>query len=211
MLRHDRRMAQGDAEPAPPGMELHAGDALLAVDLQRDFLHGGSLAVPGGDAVIEPMNAWLARFHALGLPVYASRDWHPPDHASFRAQGGPWPPHCVAGTPGAEFAGALCLPPGTGIVSKGVVKGNAGYSAFEGTDLDRRLQARGVRRLFVGGLATDYCVLKTAMDALAQGYAVVVLADAVAAVNVQPGDGARALAQLQAAGATLAESPVPVV
>ena len=198
-------------EPALPGVELRAGDALLVVDLQRDFLPGGSLAVPGGDAVVEPVTAWLARFHALGLPVFASRDWHPPDHASFQAQGGPWPPHCVAGTPGAEFADALRLPPGIGIVSKGVAQGSAGYSAFEGTDLHRRLQARGVRRLFVAGLATDYCVLKTALDALALGYAVVLLTDAVAAVNVQPGDGTRALAQLQAAGATLAESPVPVV
>jgi len=206
MLHAERRAVQGGAELAPPGLELHRGDALLVVDLQRDFLPGGNLAVPAGDAVVAPVNRCLERFVALGLPVYASRDWHPPGHSSFHPAGGRWPPHCVAGTPGAEFDSALRLQRAAGIVSKGGVSGDDGYSAFGGTDLHRRLQAQGVHRLFVAGLATDSCVLKSVMDALAQGYAVVVLRDAVAAVDVQPGDGERALAAMQAGGATLAES-----
>ena len=200
------RVAQGGAEPAPPGLELRRGDALLVIDLQRDFLPGGSLAVAAGDAVLEPVNRCLQRFAARGLPVYATRDWHPPGHSSFRAAGGRWPPHCVAGTPGADFGSALRLPSDAGIVSKGGASGDDGYSAFGGTDLHRRLQAQGIRRLFVAGLATDYCVLNSVMGALALGYAVVVLRDAVAAVDVQPGDGERALAAMQARGATLAAS-----
>lgn len=204
MLHGERRAAEG--ELAPPGLELHRGDALLVVDLQRDFLPRGSLAVPAGDAVLEPANRCLERFAARGLPVYASRDWHPPGHSSFRSEGGRWPPHCVAGTAGAEFDSALRLPSDAGIVSKGGSSGDEGYSAFGGTDLHRRLQAQGVRRLFVAGLATDYCVLSSVMAALALGYAVVVLRDAVAAVDVQPGDGERALVAMQAGGATLAAS-----
>jgi len=191
-------------EPAPPGLELRRGDALLVVDLRRDFLPGGSLAIPAGDTVLEPANRCLQRFAALGLPVYASRDWHPPGHSSFRSAGGRWPPHCVAGTPGAEFDSALRLPSDTGIVSKGGAGGDDGYSVFGGTDLHRRLQAQGVRRLFVAGLATDFCVLNSVMAALALGYAVAVLRDAVAAVDMRPGDGERALAPMQAGGAMLA-------
>jgi nicotinamidase-related amidase len=206
MWQLEMRVAQGGAEPAPPGLELRRGDALLVIDLQRDFLPGGSLAVAAGDAVLEPVNRCLQRFAARGLPVYATRDWHPPGHSSFRAAGGRWPPHCVAGTPGADFGSALRLPSDAGIVSKGGASGDDGYSAFGGTDLHRRLQAQGIRRLFVAGLATDYCVLNSVMGALALGYAVVVLRDAVAAVDVQRGDGERALAAMQARGATLAAS-----
>jgi nicotinamidase/pyrazinamidase len=187
---------------APPG----SGDALLIVDVQRDFLPGGSLAVPDGDRVLAPLNACAARFASLHLPVYASRDWHPPDHCSFRAQGGTWPPHCVAGSPGAAFADALTLPAGTGIVSKATHAQRDAYSAFEGTDLHARLQADGVKRLFVGGLATDYCVLASVREACRLGYAVVVLDDAIAAVDARKGDGARAIEQMRAAGAHLTGS-----
>jgi nicotinamidase/pyrazinamidase len=186
---------------------LRAGDALLVVDVQRDFLPGGSLAVPGGDAVLAPLNACLARFDALRLPIYASRDWHPPDHCSFQAQGGAWPVHCVAGGPGADFPSALHLPAAAGIISKGCLAERDAYSAFGETDLHPRLQARGVRRLFVGGLATDYCVLATVLDACALGYAVVVVRDAIAAVALQPGDAERALERMHAAGATFTDSP----
>jgi nicotinamidase/pyrazinamidase len=206
MLQRDERVARGVSEPASPGVGVHAGDALLVVDLQRDFLPGGSLAVPGGDAVLEPVNQALARFHRLHRPVFASRDWHPADHSSFKSSGGRWPPHCVAESPGAEFDNRLRLPPGAGIVSKGCVSGDDGYSAFAGTDLQHRLQASGVRRLFVAGLATDYCVRSSVMDALALGYAVVVLRDAVAAVDLQPGDGERALADMRSGGALLTET-----
>lgn len=187
---------------APPGR----GDALLVVDVQRDFLPGGSLAVAGGDAILAPVKACLDRFVARGLPVFASRDWHPENHVSFHAQGGPWPPHCVAGTPGADFPSGLGLPAAGLLVSKGCSSDGEAYSAFDCTDLHRRLRALQVRRLFVAGLATDYCVLASVLDARRLGYGVVLLRDAVAAVDVNPGDGERALARMAEAGALAVDS-----
>jgi nicotinamidase/pyrazinamidase len=183
-----------------------AGDALLLVDVQRDFLPGGSLAVPGGDAILEPLAACIGRFEAMGLPIFASRDWHPPDHCSFEVQGGSWPVHCVAGGSGAGFSDALRLPASANVVSKGRSPGRDAYSAFGETELHSRLQASGVRRLFVAGLATDYCVLATVIDARALGYEVFVLQDAIAAVELRPGDGARALQKMSAAGAAFTDS-----
>jgi len=180
------------------------GDALLVVDVQNDFLPGGSLAVPRGDEVVPVLNRCLALFSQRSLPIYASRDWHPPDHCSFRAQGGPWPPHCMADTYGAEFAGNLDLPADAVIISKADTPEKDAYSAFEGTDLGLCLKAVDVRRLFVGGLATDYCVLNTVKDALALGYAVVLLADAVRAVEVTPGDGEKAMMEMRTLGAQIA-------
>jgi nicotinamidase/pyrazinamidase len=203
------------AIPAPPTRPAacassnaapRAGDALLVIDVQRDFLPGGSLAVPGGDAILAPLNACIERFDALHLPIFASRDWHPPDHCSFKPQGGTWPVHCVAGEPGAGFPDALQLPAATGIVSKACHADRDAYSAFGETDLHLRLQASGVRRLFVGGLATDYCVLASVLDARARGYAVVVLQDAIAAVALRPGDEAQALERMRAAGAEFTTS-----
>jgi len=178
-----------------------AGDALLVVDVQNDFLPGGALGVRNGDAVIPPLNAAIARFRRAGLPIYASRDWHPPDHCSFRDAGGPWPVHCVAGSRGAAFASALALPPDVPVISKATEASRDAYSAFDGTDLDHRLREDGVRRLFIGGLATDYCVRWTVQDALAHGYEVVVLRDAVRPIEVRPGDGARALRAIRRRGA----------
>ncbi len=188
------------AEPMP----LHTGDALLLVDVQSDFLPGGNLAVPAADRVIAPLNGWIARFSHARLPVFATRDWHPPNHCSFRAQGGPWPPHCIAGSPAAELATSLKLPPDTrlSVIDKGTRPEADAYSGFDGTDLHSRLQAAGVRRLFVGGLATDYCVLNTVLDARRLGYEVMLLERAIRAVEVHPGDGARAIATMIAAGAT---------
>jgi nicotinamidase/pyrazinamidase len=185
---------------------LRPGDALLVVDVQRDFLPGGSLAVAGGDAILGPINACIERFVARGLPVFASRDWHPPKHMSFQAQGGAWPPHCVAGTPGADFPAALALPASSLVFSKACTPGRDAYSAFDGTDLHRQLRALRVHRLFVAGLATDYCVLASVLDARALGYAVVLLRDAIAAFELEPGDGARALTRITAAGAVVAHS-----
>lgn len=173
------------------------------MDVQNDFLPGGALAVAGGDTVVVPLNRWLALFDAAGLPVYASRDWHPADHCSFRAQGGPWPPHCVAGTTGAAFAPGLELPSLVTIVSKGCDRSAEAYSAFAGTTLEHALRAQGIRRLFVGGLATEYCVLNTVRDAMHAGLDVVVLADAIRPVDVHPGDGAAALEAMRSLGATL--------
>ncbi len=180
---------------------LRPGDALLAVDVQNDFLPGGRLAVGGGDAVIPALNRYLELATRLRLPVYASRDWHPRAHCSFAAQGGPWPQHCVAGSPGARFAPVLELPPAATVIDKGVDSQREAYSAFEGTELAALLRRAGVRRLLVGGLATDYCVLNTVRDALANGFEVLLLRDAIKAVNVNPEDGARAEREMQRLGA----------
>jgi nicotinamidase/pyrazinamidase len=184
-------------------------DALVIVDVQNDFCPGGALAVPEGDRVVSVLNQYAQRFAALGAPVFASRDWHPAVTRHFKAHGGPWPPHCVQGTPGAEFHPGLVLPAGTGVVSKGADPDTDAYSCFQaetedGMPFAAALGEHGVGRLFVGGLATDYCVKATALDALKEGFEVVVLADAVRAVDVAAGDGDRALAAMTAAGARTA-------
>lgn len=186
-----------------PALNPGPGDALLVVDVQRDFLPGGALAVPCGNAVLGPLEGAMALFVRRGLPVIATRDWHPRDHCSFAAQGGPWPVHCVAGTPGAEFAPTVTFPTGVEIVSKGVERTPDAYSGFDRTGLGARLRALGVRRVIVGGLATDYCVRATVLDALALGFAVAVLTDAVRAVDVEAGDGERALQEMAERGARL--------
>jgi nicotinamidase/pyrazinamidase len=177
------------------------GDALVVVDVQNDFLPGGALPVPDADQVIPVLNRYLQRFASRSLPVVASRDWHPPDHCSFRQQGGPWPSHCVAQTGGAQFAPRLALPPSAIVVSKATTPQIESYSDFQGTDLRQRLQALGVERLFVGGLATEYCVLATVQDALACGFKVVLLSDAIRAIDARPGDGQRAVAEMIRRGA----------
>lgn len=183
-----------------------AGTALVLVDIQNDFLPGGSLAVPDGAAVIEPANRYIRRFRERGLPVVATRDWHPSDHCSFTSRGGPWPPHCVAGSAGAEFAAALELPADALIVSKATGAERDAYSGFDGTDLAQRLRELGVRRIVVAGLATDYCVAATARDALAQGFGVLLATDAMRGIDAQ--GSARALAELCAAGAAKTTSSV---
>lgn len=178
------------------------GDALLVVDMQNDFLPGGALAVPDGDAVVPVINRYIEAFAERDLPVFFSRDWHPVNHCSFKEQGGPWPPHCVAGSDGAAFASDLMRPPGSTVVDKAQTPEREAYSDFEETDLAEDLRERGVERVFVGGLATDYCVLYTVKDALSHGFEVFLLTDAIRAVDVEPGDGERAVAQMQELGAT---------
>ena len=171
---------------------LNPGDALVVVHVQNDFLSGGSLAVPRGDEVVPVLNPYLAAFQLKGLPIFATRDWHPPNHCSFKPYGGLWPPHCVAGSRGAAFAPGLKLPSSAIVISQATNPDKEAYSGFEGTDLHARLRAAGVRRLYVGGLATDYCVLNTVRDGLSLGYEVFLLEDAIRAVNVQPDDGRKA-------------------
>lgn len=180
---------------------LQTGDALVVTDVQRDFLTGGSLAVMRGEEVVELLNEYIAAFKRRDLLVVATRDWHPANHCSFQAQGGPWPPHCIAGTEGARFAPGLDLPEDVLIISKASSAESEAYSSFEGTELDHLLREAGIRRVFVGGLTTDYCVLNTVRDAVRLGYATVLLGDAIRAVNVQPGDGARALEEMVRLGA----------
>jgi nicotinamidase/pyrazinamidase len=185
-------------------LHLQATDALLIVDVQYDFLPGGKLGVPNGDQVLDPINRLIALFAGRGLPVYASRDWHPENHCSFAARGGPWPPHCIADTHGAAFADALQLPADAIVVSKADSADADAYSAFSGTVLAGHLRSHGVRRVFVCGLATDYCVLNTALDARANGFEVVIVPEGMRAVEVNPGDGERAIARMVEGGATLA-------
>jgi nicotinamidase/pyrazinamidase len=182
-------------------VDLNRRDAVLIVDVQADFLPGGNLGVQRGDEVVPMLNRYLAAARPKGVPVFASRDWHPRDHCSFLAQGGPWPEHCVAGSPGAEFAPGLALPRDAVVISKATAKDSDAYSAFQGTDLAPRLRELGVKRLLVGGLATDYCVLNTVLDARKAGFEVLLLVDAMRAVNVKPGDGERAEREMLAAGA----------
>lgn len=186
------------------GGMLPISSALVVVDVQNDFLPGGALAVPGGDAVLEPLNRCLDAFAADGLPVFATRDWHPENHCSFRARGGPWPPHCVAGSAGARFSAALRLPSSAEIVSKGRDPDHDAYSGFEGTDLEERLRALAVRHVFIGGLAGDYCVRATARDALGRGISVSLIEDAIRAID--PEAGRRALAELETLGAARLDS-----
>lgn len=187
-------------------MQLRNSDALIVVDVQGDFLPGGSLAVPEGDEVVPLLNGCLRRFGAAKLPVYATRDWHPPDHCSFIPQGGPWPPHCVQNSAGAAFPVELELPADARIVSKATGVDKDAYSGFDGTDLADSLEAAGVDRVFVGGLATDYCVLATVRDAARLGFDVVVLADAIRAVGIHADDEEKALAAMREAGATLIDA-----
>jgi nicotinamidase/pyrazinamidase len=180
---------------------LRSGDVLVIVHVQNDFVEGGALAVAGGDEVIAPLNRYIEVFHRNRLPIIATRDWHPSDHCSFREQGGPWPPHCVQGTAGAQFVSELMLPSGTTVVSSATQAYKEAYSSFEDTDLNQLLRGLGAERLFVGGLATDYCVRATVKDGLVLGYQVFLLIDAVRAVNVDPEDGAHARAEMARLGA----------
>ena len=182
---------------------LQTGDALLIVDVQNDFLPGGSLAVPRGDEIIAPLNHYIELFQYKNLPIYATRDWHTADHCSFQAQGGIWPPHCVRDSHGAQFSATLQLPAQTFIISKATRQEQDAYSGFEQTELDSLLKNANVKRLFVAGLATDYCVLNTVKDGLANHYEVIVLEDAIRAVNVNPADGDHAIAQMRDLGARL--------
>lgn len=176
--------------------------ALVIVDYQNDFNPGGALAVPGGDEIAPRINE-LAASGEYDL-VVATRDWHPPDHGSFAERGGPWPVHCVAGTPGAELSDTLDSAHVDAIVDKGTDPGTEGYSGFEGTNLAELLRDRGIDRVTVVGLATDYCVKNTALDALRQGFGVTVDSTAVRGVDVHEDDSRRALEELRAAGAALA-------
>ena len=184
-------------------------DACVVVDVQNDFCPGGSLGVSGGDRVVSVLNHYIERFRKLKAPIYATRDWHPPVTKHFQAYGGVWPPHCVEGTKGAEFHPDLALPPEAVVISKGMDPEQDAYSCFqaqdaEGQDFAVSLGGSGIQRLFIGGLATDYCVRCTALDALHEGFQVVVLQDAIAAVDLQSGDGERAIEEIRAAGATFA-------
>lgn len=180
---------------------LQSGDALLLVDMQNDFCPGGKLAVPGGDAVVPVLNDCIQAAREQDIPVIASRDWHPVEHTSFKAQGGPWPPHCIQDTEGAEYHPDLDLPDDTVRVSKGTRFDRDAYSAFDGTGLEVWCRQHGIERLWVGGLAQDVCVLDTVKAACELGFATHVLCNATRPVD--PDSGATALDEMHAAGAIL--------
>jgi len=182
--------------------------ALLVVDVQRDFCPGGALPAPGGDRIIPAINAYLTEAQELSVPIYASRDWHPAVTTHFKPYGGPWPPHCVQGSAGAEFHPDLELPPGAIVISKGEDPERPGYSAFDGHTADGQsflddLRHRRVDRLYITGLTTEYCVKQTALDALRAGLHVIILTDAIAGINVSAGDVDRAQSEMAHAGADL--------
>ncbi len=176
--------------------------ALIVVDVQNDFCPGGTLAVPHGDEVVAPLNKLIDEFLQRGDPVYKSRDWHPPTTRHFAAYGGTWPVHCVQNTKGAEFHPALRNDPRIKVISKGLGDTDC-YSAFDETELGSELKKAGVEEVVVGGLATDYCVMNTVLGAIQRGYKVKAVEDAMRPVELQPGDGERAIEEMRAAGAEI--------
>ncbi len=184
---------------------LKPGDALIVVDLQKDFCPGGALAVPEGDQVVGVMNRWIRAAERVGAVIVISRDWHPPNHCSFETEGGPWPVHCVQNTPGAEYHADLYFPLCAFYVDKARDPDRESYSDFAGTGLSQSLRRSEVQRIFIGGLALDYCVKATALDGLAEGFEVHLILPATRAVNVNPGDGTKALNEMRSAGVIIEE------
>jgi nicotinamidase/pyrazinamidase len=179
--------------------------ALVIVDVQNDFCPGGALGVQDGDRIVPVLNKYIEQFAQAGMPIFFTRDWHPPRTTHFSTDGGSWPPHCIQGSKGAEFHPDLQLGSYTAVLSKGMAVDEDSYSAFEAVDsrglsLGEVLRQSGINRIYVGGLATDYCVKQTAVDGLAQGFQVVLLHDAVAGVNLQPEDSDQAVEAMVKAG-----------
>lgn len=188
-------------------------DALIIVDVQRDFCPGGALPVPEGDRVVPVLNEYMRIFRKVGAKIFATRDWHPPNHVSFREYGGIWSPHCIQGSKGAEFHPGLKLPEDVAIISKAMDSSKESYSGFDGTELNDALKRRGVKRIFVGGLATDYCVKNTVLDGLKLGFETILLSDATRGIDARPGDVEEAIGEMIKKGARkatlseLSESP----
>ncbi len=192
------------AEPTPA-----AADAVVVVDVQNDFCPGGALPVARGDEVVPVLNRWIAAAERAGAKVVVSRDWHPPHHVSFLDQGGQWPPHCVQNSEGAQFHAGLEVPADAILVTKGDRMDRDQHSAFDRTGLGEELRRRGVKRLWIGGLAQDVCVRATVLDALEEGFDVHVIKDGTRPVDVQPGDGERALEEMREAGAVIENGGAP--
>ena len=191
-------------------LKLGSSDALIVADVQKDFLPGGALPVKEGDLIVPVLNEYIRIFQNAKAKIIASRDWHPSNHLSFKAQGGPWPPHCVQETEGAKFSPDLKLPEDTTIVSKATDPNKEAYSVFDDTGLSNLLKVQGISRVFIGGVATDYCIVNSALDAGKLGLGVVVLMDGVRGINVNPGDVDKAIDAMLKSGAeqvTLADFP----
>lgn len=178
---------------------------MVVVDIQKDFCPGGALAVPAGGEVVPVLNRWIEQAEHVGATVVITRDWHPPDHCSFKTQGGPWPVHCVQDTPGAEYHRDLRIPQIAIYVDKATAPDRECYSDFAGTTLGEQLRVKNIGRLWVGGLALDYCVRATVLEGLAEGFEVHLVVPATRAVELKPGDGQRAIDEMRAAGAVIEE------
>ncbi len=183
--------------------QMGPDDAVIVVDIQNDFCPGGALPVPEGDKVILVLNRWIEQAERVGATIVLTRDWHPANHCSFAAQGGPWPVHCVQRTPGAEYHPELRIPRLAIYVDKATDPARESFSDFAGTALGDQLRRKGIRRLFVGGLALDYCDRATVLEGLAEGFEVHLLLSATRAVNVKEGDGQQAIDEMRAAGARI--------
>lgn len=175
--------------------------ALLVVDVQNDFCPGGALAVKEGDQVVPILNRYTELFEKKGSPIFATRDWHPKNHISFKERGGPWPPHCIQDSEGARFHPQLKLPFDTVVISKAMNPEMDAYSGFEGTNLELYLKRKGIQRIFVGGLTTDYCVKNTVLDGRRLGFEAYFLSDAIRGVEVKRGDSEKAIQEMKKAGA----------
>lgn len=175
--------------------------ALIIVDVQNDFCPGGALAVPDGDKIIPVLNSYINFFKERSAPVYLSRDWHPENHLSFKPFGGQWPVHCVRETYGSRFHPDLKIPEDAIIISKATEPESEAYSAFEGTNLSKLLKEKDIQSLFIGGLATDYCVKSTILDGLKEGFRVYFLKDASRGVDLEPGDSQKAIEEMKKHGA----------
>jgi nicotinamidase/pyrazinamidase len=191
-------------------MSTNDRSGLLVVDIQNDFCAGGALPVPNADRVVRMLNEYIDEAVAHGVTLYASRDWHPSVSNHFKPYGGPWPVHCVRNTEGARFHPNLCLPASVIVITKGEDSSSPGYSAFDGHTPDAKrfptdLRERGISHLYVGGLATDYCVKHSVLDALSAGLRVTLLEDAIAGVDSE--DSARAIAEMQRRGARVMAGP----
>lgn len=183
------------------GVNLTNRDALIAVDVQIDFCSEGSLPVTGSDLIIPILNKYIQKFNRCNIPIFATRDWHPRNHISFKENGGIWPVHCIQMSSGASFHPGLHLPTNTHIVNKGTSENIDAYSGFEETNLKSSLRKQNIKRVFVGGLATDYCVKATVLDALTYGFSVIVLEDGSSGVDLNQGDSSTALDEMVRAGA----------
>ncbi|MFQ6125903.1 MAG: nicotinamidase [Candidatus Heimdallarchaeota archaeon] len=171
-------------------------DVFIIVDVQRDFCPEGALPVPDGDKVVPILNEYIKRFQKAGSPIYATRDWHPPNHTSFKPYGGIWPAHCIQNSEGAAFHPDLMLPEDVRIVSKATNPSKEAYSGFDSLQFKEELEQKSIKRIFVGGLATDYCVKSTVLDALKFGFETILLVDAIRGVNVKPRDSEKAIEEM---------------
>jgi nicotinamidase/pyrazinamidase len=185
-------------------LKINKNDSLIIVDVQKDFCPGGALPVPEGDRIIPTLNKYINTFRRANIRIFATRDWHPPNHASFKPFGGIWPPHCIQNAEGAEFHPDLKLPKEAKIISKATDPQRESYSGFDDTELEAELKRQGIQRVFVGGLATDYCVKNTVLDALKLGFEAVLLDDAIKGINKNSRDSDEAIEEMIRKGAATA-------